>query len=110
MTGNGLPIEKIRVPVENLSDILLFMGIIVDDTRLQRIQEEFKAFLYISGDGWFFLQVRLRFYFEIFVCVYYYACIFRRLYLLPVSRKFLFEDIRCSLKRCSCFFNIHYTF
>jgi hypothetical protein len=56
VTGNGLPIEKIRVPVENLSDILLFMGIIVDDTRLQRIQEEFKAFLYISGDGWFSLQ------------------------------------------------------
>jgi hypothetical protein len=51
--------DDIQVTEENLLDVLLFLGILIDESRLSNIREENKHFLNVVGDNIFTLQVCL---------------------------------------------------
>lgn len=50
--------DDFKVLDENLLDVLLFMGILIDDAKLGEIKADQKIFLNLTGDGVYSLPVR----------------------------------------------------
>ena len=51
--------DDFKVLDENLLDVLLFLGILIDDAKLGEIKTDQKIFLNLTGDGVYSLPVRL---------------------------------------------------
>lgn len=49
--------DDFRILDENLQDVLLFLGILVDDAKLNSIKADQKVFLHLTGDNMYSLPV-----------------------------------------------------